>query len=88
MELIGWISSLLMAFCAVPQCVQVYRTKKVDDISLVFLLMMFFGFIGMSMFVISKDSEGNVQYPLLLNYFCNISTVSYLIYAKWKYGSK
>lgn len=78
MELLGWISGLLLGACAVPE---VYHTIKKgrNDSSWSFLLMWYFGEIGFLIYVLPK---GNL--PLLANYVLNIILISILLKYKIK----
>ncbi len=74
-EAIGYISGILLGWCAIPQVFESIKTGNTKGISRVFLFMWFFGEIGMLVFTISK--LGWVG-PLLLNYIANIIMVSIL----------
>lgn len=40
---IGWVGSVLFALCALPQAVKTWKTKKADDLSLLFLIFWMLG---------------------------------------------
>ena len=56
-EGIGWAGSMLFCLCAVPQCIKAYRTKRVHDLSWIFILMWLLGEILFGIYVL----VGNVR---------------------------
>lgn len=78
LEILGWIGSVLLAFCAVPQAIQSFRQKHSNGISSAFLTMWLVGEILTAAYVLPKK-----EYPLLFNYFVNISCL--VIICKYKY---
>ena len=82
-EIFGWTGAVLFACCGFPQAIKTYRTKKADDISLIFLLMWFWGEIFTLAYVFEGGYE---QWPLIFNYIFNIVITIYLLYAKWRFS--
>jgi len=87
-NLIGWIGSVFLAACGLPQAIKVFRTKHTRDLSWWFLILWGTGEI-MSLVYIGT-TNWNIsffQWPLYLNYIINIIIVSYLFFAKIKYAN-
>lgn len=84
--MIGWLGSLLLSFCGLPQAIKTYQTKKADDLSWGFLGMWGAGEIFTFIYVIENNlNKGEFQYPLLANYTINTIIIVYLIYVKLCY---
>lgn len=85
-ELCGWLGAILFSFCAVPQVIKAFKTRKIEDLSSIFLLMWFMGEIFSLVYVLHSNYQQNVyQAPLIANYIFNLLLVACLIYAKIKY---
>jgi len=41
--MVGWIGSVLLTVCGLPQAIKVWRTKKANDLSMTFLTMWWLG---------------------------------------------
>ena len=82
MTFLGWLGSILLAFCALPQALKTFKTKKADDISWGFLLMWLFGEIFTLIFILPKAGV----LPLVVNYACNIVLI--LVILKYKLRGK
>jgi uncharacterized protein with PQ loop repeat len=83
---IGWIGSVLLAICAVPQVLKTWKTKKADDLSWLFLIFWLLGeALTLSYIIYSDILIKYAHYPLYLNYMLNIILVFYLVYAKIVY---
>lgn len=82
MEAIGWLGSLLLAACALPQAVAVFRGNKIvmrmSSFSWTFLIMWFVGDLCLLVYTLKVNSV-----PLTLNYGLNAALISYLIAVKW-----
>jgi len=84
--MIGWIGSLLLALCGLPQAIKTYQTKRADDLSWWFLGMWGGGEILTFIYVLNSNiADGAYQYPLLVNYVINFIIIKYLVYVKWNY---
>lgn len=83
MNTLGWIGSLLLAFCAIPESVKAYKTKRCE-MTWTFLLMWFFGEIFVLIPVIFEIQNAF----LLFNYGLNTVLISYLVYTKYKQETK
>ena len=81
-ELIGWLGAILFATCSIPQVLQVYRTRRCDDLSMSFLQMWLWGELLSFAYVLNNEQ---LQWPLITNYVFNILLVIYLVWAKWVY---
>ena len=84
--MIGWIGSLLLSFCGLPQAIKSYRTKRADDLSWLFLGMWGFGEFFTCIYVVQSNIiSGEFQYPLIFNYVLNFIIICYLFYVKVNY---
>jgi len=81
MENIGWIGSLLLAFCGLPQAIESYKTKSSDGLTWGFIFMWFVGELCTFAYILPK-----MDLPLLVNYTANIIFLVIIIYYKIKPG--
>lgn len=79
METIGWIGSILLAFCGLPQAIESYKTKSSAGLTWGFILMWFVGEILTVIYIIPKW-----HWPLIFNYTANIIFLSVILYFKIK----
>jgi uncharacterized protein with PQ loop repeat len=79
MEYIGWIGSILLAFCGLPQAIESYKTKNSDGLTWGFLIMWGLGEIFTIIYIIPKW-----HWPLIFNYTANIIFISIIVYYKIK----
>lgn len=79
MELLGWIGSVLLALCALPQAVQTIKTRSAGDLSWTFLLM--WG-VGDLLLLIYTFPFGKMS--LTLNYGLNAVLVGLIVLVKLK----
>ena len=77
METIGWLGSIILAFCGLPQAIESYRTKSSEGLTWGFISMWFIGEILTLVYVLPK-----LDLPLLFNYATNIMFLSVIIYFK------
>ena len=77
METIGWLGSILLAFCGLPQAIESYKTKNSDGLTWGLLLMWFFGEILTIIYIIPKW-----HWPLIFNYTANIIFLIIILYYK------
>jgi uncharacterized protein with PQ loop repeat len=77
LEIIGWLGSILLAFCGLPQAIMSIRNKSSYGIAWGSLLMWLFGEIFTIIYIFPQ-----MQYPLLFNYFANIVFLGIIIYYK------
>jgi len=77
MENIGWIGSILLAFCGLPQAIESYKTKSSEGLTWGFIGMWFIGEICTFVYILPK-----MDLPLLLNYTANIIFLSIIIFYK------
>lgn len=77
MEFIGWMGSILLAFCGLPQAIESYRTKNSDGLTWGFLIMWGVGELFTIAYIIPK-----MHLPLIFNYAANIVFISIIVYYK------
>ena len=77
METIGWIGSILLAFCGLPQAIESYKTKCSDGLTWGFLFMWLSGEILTFLYVLPK-----LDLPLIFNYSANIIFLIIILYFK------
>lgn len=73
----GWLGSLCLALCGVPQALQSYKDKNSHGISWGMLLLWAFGEVFALTYVFNK-----LDMPLLMNYAINIFVVALMLYYK------
>ena len=76
-EIIGWIGSTLLAICGFPQAWMSYKQGHSDGVSGGLLWCWALGELFTLLYIISI---GNA--PLLLNYTCNLISLSVIVYYK------
>ena len=79
METIGWIGSILLAFCGLPQAIESWRTKNSDGLTWSFLLMWGVGEIFTIIYILPKW-----HWPLIFNYTANLIFIAIILYYKIK----
>lgn len=79
MEYIGWIGSILLAFCGLPQAIESYKTKSSAGLTWGFLIMWGVGELFTIVYIIPKW-----HWPLIFNYTANIIFISIIVYYKIK----
>ena len=81
MDYIGWVGSVLLAFCGLPQAIESIKTKSSAGLTWGFILMWFVGEIFTVIYIIPKW-----HWPLIFNYTANIIFLSIIIYYKIRPG--
>lgn len=76
MDIFGYIGSICLALCAIPQAWLSYKQGHSEGVSVYFLLLWTFGEIFTLVYVIY-----NLDIPLILNYVANLLFLSVI----WKY---
>jgi uncharacterized protein with PQ loop repeat len=77
MEIFGWLGSVMLAFCGLPQAIESYKTKNSDGLTWGFLLMWLFGEVFTFIFIFPT-----MILPLVFNYTANLIFVGIIIYYK------
>lgn len=77
METIGWLGSILLAFCGLPQAIESYKTKSSEGLTWAFISMWFIGEILTIIYILPQ-----MVLPLLFNYTANVIFLSVIIYYK------
>lgn len=79
METIGWLGSILFAFCGLPQAVESYRVKNSDGLTWGFLAMWFWGEVFTFVYVLPT-----LLWPLVFNYTANLIFLLVILFYKIK----
>lgn len=82
LEVIGWVGSIFLAICALPQAIHSYKTKNADGISHGLLWLWYFGEL-LTLIYISATS---FSWPLVVNYSLNLVLLHVVLYYKYVYG--
>ena len=82
-EIMGWLGSICLAVCGIPQAWQSYKDKNSDGISWGFVILWAFGEVFALVYVYDK-----LDLPLLLNYATNILILAVILYYKVKPQNK
>ena len=82
-QILGWLGSICLAVCAIPQAWMSYKEKHSEGISFAYLLLWAFGEVFALAYVYDK-----LDLPLLLNYATNILVLGIIIYYKIKPGNQ
>ena len=77
METLGWIGSLLLAFCGLPQAIESIKTKSSAGLTWGFILMWSFGEIFTFIYILPK-----MDLPLMFNYTANIIFLAIIVFFK------
>jgi uncharacterized protein with PQ loop repeat len=77
METLGYIGSIMLAICGLPQAIESYKTKSSEGLTWGFIGLWFFGEIFTFAYILPK-----MDLPLLINYSANIIFLSVIIYFK------
>lgn len=77
MDTIGWIGSLLLAFCGLPQALKCWREKTAKGLDWGFLGAWFIGEVMTFAYVLPK-----MDFPLMVNYSANILFLCVILYYK------
>lgn len=76
-EIIGWISAISFAICAIPQALQSFREGHSNGVNTLFLLFWMLGEVAGMVYVVMLGS-----YPLIFNYLFNGVFLGVIIYFK------
>lgn len=77
MEILGWIGSILLAFCGLPQAWESYKTKSSAGLTWGLLSMWFTGEIITFIYILPK-----LDLPLIFNYGANIVFLAIIVFYK------
>jgi len=78
-DLLGWIGSICLGLCALPQAYHSWKTKSSAGLSLSFLVLWILGEIATLIYILCTT----IQIPLIVNYSVNL--ICLLIIVKyWK----
>jgi len=77
MDNIGWLGSIMLAICGLPQAWESYKTKSSAGLNWGFISLWFCGEILTFVYILPK-----MDLPLLLNYSANILFIGVIIYYK------
>lgn len=76
-ELIGWMGSILLAFCGFPQAIDSFKKKSSHGVTWGLLLMWGIGEIFTLIYVFPM-----MKWALIFNYIANLLFLSIIIYYK------
>lgn len=76
-EFLGWAGSVAFAICGFPLAYEVFKKKCADHVNSQTLFLWVFGEIATLVYV-----SANGDYPLILNYACNATALSVIVYFK------
>ncbi|RME80319.1 MAG: PQ-loop repeat-containing protein [Planctomycetota bacterium] len=76
----GWLGSLLLATCGLPQMIWTMKTKRFEGLSIIFLLWWFFGEIFSIIYVLYY-----LNWPLIMNFGLNLLICGVIIAYYIKY---
>jgi uncharacterized protein with PQ loop repeat len=78
MELyLGYIGSIMLAICGLPQALESIKTKSSEGLTWGFLGLWFWGEVFTFIYVFPK-----LDFPLLINYSANIIFLAIILYYK------
>ena len=77
-RLVGWMGSLLLAFCALPQAMESVERGYSLGVSPAFILMWGIGEILSAVYV--YKTRDRVDWPLITNYTLNLTFISIIGY--------
>jgi uncharacterized protein with PQ loop repeat len=83
LEIFGWLGSVLLAFCGLPQAIESYQNKNSDGLTWGFLLMWGFGEVFTFVFIFPT-----MMLPLVFNYTANLIFISIILYYKIRPGKR
>ena len=81
LDYIGWLGSILLALCGLPQAIESYKTKSSAGLTWGFILMWFIGEIMTFIYIVPT-----LTWPLIFNYSANIIFLIIIIYFKIRPG--
>ena len=76
MTILGWVGSMLLAICAIPQAYKSLTERKTSGISSSFLWMWFIG----EWFALIYVFNENYSLPLIMNYVANIAFIAVIMW--------
>ena len=79
LELIGWIGSVCLGICALPQAIQCYKEKHADGISHGLVWLWYIGELFTLIYIVLT----NASIPLILNYSVNLLLLHVILYYKY-----
>lgn len=77
-EWLGWLGSMLFAFCGLPQAIHAFRHKHADGMTWSFLMMWLWGEVFTLIYISSKQDV----VPLLANYILNVLFLLVILWYK------
>ena len=77
LQFLGWLGSILLAFCALPQALASFKNKSSEGVTWGLLIMWGLGEIFTFIYVFPK-----MDIPLLFNYLANIFFLLVILFYK------
>ena len=81
-DVIGFLGATLLVVCALPQLFKTLKTKEVDDLSLSFFVMWFFGCLFMLIYTLCLPI---ISYPLIFDYVVSLIISGVLVILIYRY---
>lgn len=78
-EISGWIGSICLAICAIPQAYKSFKEKHSNGVSWSFIVLWLVGEICTLIYIIPTGSK-----PLIFNYVANILFVAVIFFYKFR----
>jgi uncharacterized protein with PQ loop repeat len=79
MEIVGWLGSVMLSICGLPQAIECYKKKNSDGISWMFILLWLFGEIFALIYAVHIKET-----PIVFNCALNSVIVFVIFYYKLK----
>ena len=79
MIFVGWLGSICLGVCGLPQAYKCYKTKSAEGISSAFLFFWLIGEIATLLYVFPK-----LDLPLICNYLFNIFLICVILRYKYE----
>lgn len=84
LEILGYVGSISLSVCAIPQLIKVLITKNVSSLSIYNLITWSFGCISMTIYVLFTTFD----IPLLINYAINSGIAMSILVLYFRYNKR
>lgn len=79
MSIVGWLGSICLGLCGLPQAYKCHKTKSAEGVSSAFLFLWLTGEIATLVYVVPK-----LDFPLICNYLFNIALICVILRYKYE----